>query len=558
MTQREPRDVTCPTMFDDFPGKVKYRRRGSRVVFKCPKKMRLHGKKRLDCQPDGTWDSEPPMCITSGCVPFDTSSHVHLHTRDRYSDGSLMIFSCTGNYQLVGTTEAFCNGHDWSATLPQCLSPKELVECDFESDLCGWSQDDGEEREWVRMMGPTQTGGTGPTYDHTYMEHKSGHYMYFEASNPTMEGDRARLISPTYPPAFSGKCFDLWYHMQGPDDIGHVGSLSVYVKGVSEDLDGLDPAFYIDGNQGDRWHRADLQLDDKQEDFQIVIEATKKLSYISDVALDDARTTRKTTTTSSSSSPTTTKQPLTTSTLKTTSKPTVVTQTTRLESRSASTSPLTSTSKSVPKQTTGVTEDRSPKATTTMEKTPTETVTTAKQSIASTTKIPDTARPFSTSILGRKTTTTMSTTAKATTSASFKTSTVPKSGKPTDKVTDFTTGKVSTGVTVSTPNLIDKNITDTSNNKTQPNDDETNVSDSRSQHPSDETLKPLMIGLGVGIVVGLIIIGVIVWFCRRRRYYTRGFEDEMKPITNSASLQSLNGQYYADEYHDNEEFESES
>ncbi|XP_052801790.1 mucin-5AC-like [Mya arenaria] len=745
---REPRDVTCPTMFDDFPGKVKYRRRGSRVVFKCPKKMRLHGKKRLDCQPDGTWDSEPPMCITSGCVPFDTSSHVHLHTRDRYSDGSLMIFSCTGNYQLVGTTEAFCNGHDWSATLPQCLSPKELVECDFESDLCGWSQDDGEEREWVRMMGPTQTGGTGPTYDHTYMEHKSGHYMYFEASNPTMEGDRARLISPTYPPAFSGKCFDLWYHMQGPDDIGHVGSLSVYVKGVSEDLDGLDPAFYIDGNQGDRWHRADLQLDDKQEDFQIVIEATKKLSYISDVALDDvrvytcetlttttttpsttstqstastastistsaatttttvtttaaatttapppqpttttlaaasstaaatakpsvakttetdtsttmptqrqetssattsitpptktttqitstlhtqsskgkslttlptkksqsstvttpkptvisstkvhtsttqsvstkeavqttpvqittvthkpftttsqitkARTTRKTTTTSSSSSPTTTKQPLTTSTLKTTSKPTVVTQTTRLESRSASTSPLTSTSKSVPKQTTGVTEDRSPKATTTMEKTPTETVTTAKQSIASTTKIPDTARPFSTSILGRKTTTTMSTTAKATTSASFKTSTVPKSGKPTDKVTDFTTGKVSTGVTVSTPNLIDKNITDTSNNKTQPNDDETNVSDSRSQHPSDETLKPLMIGLGVGIVVGLIIIGVIVWFCRRRRYYTRGFEDEMKPITNSASLQSLNGQYYADEYHDNEEFESES
>ncbi|WAR03113.1 MLRP1-like protein, partial [Mya arenaria] len=276
---REPRDVTCPTMFDDFPGKVKYRRRGSRVVFKCPKKMRLHGKKRLDCQPDGTWDSEPPMCITSGCVPFDTSSHVHLHTRDRYSDGSLMIFSCTGNYQLVGTMEAFCNGHDWSATLPQCLSPKELVECDFESDLCGWSQDDGEEREWVRMMGPTQTGGTGPTYDHTYMEHKSGHYMYFEASNPTMEGDRARLISPTYPPAFSGKCFDLWYHMQGPDDIGHVGSLSVYVKGVSEDLDGLDPAFYIDGNQGDRWHRADLQLDDKHEDFQIVIEATKKLTY---------------------------------------------------------------------------------------------------------------------------------------------------------------------------------------------------------------------------------------------------------------------------------------
>jgi hypothetical protein len=51
-----------------------------------------------------------------------------------------------------------------------------------------------------------------------------------------------------------------------------------------------------------------------------------------------------------------------------------------------------------------------------------------------------------------------------------------------------------------------------------------------------------MIGLGVGIVAGLIIIGVIAYVCvRRRKFYTSRYEDELKPITNSASVQSLNG-----------------
>ncbi|XP_060607390.1 mucin-2-like [Ruditapes philippinarum] len=86
-------------------------------------------------------------------------------------------------------------------------------------------------------------------------------------------------------------------------------------------------------------------------------------------------------------------------------------------------------------------------------------------------------------------------------------------------------------------------------------DNSITVSEGRSQHPEDDTLKPLMIGLGVGIVSGLIIIGVIAYVCvRRRKFYTSRHEDELKPITNSASLQSLNnGHFYQDE-----EYESES
>ena len=80
------------------------------------------------------------------------------------------------------------------------------------------------------------------------------------------------------------------------------------------------------------------------------------------------------------------------------------------------------------------------------------------------------------------------------------------------------------------------------------------VAESRSQHPADETLKPLMIGLGVGIVAGLIIIGVVAWVCvRRRKFYTSRYEDELKPITKSSSSENFNNVQY--EYHDDEEYQ---
>ena len=77
------------------------------------------------------------------------------------------------------------------------------------------------------------------------------------------------------------------------------------------------------------------------------------------------------------------------------------------------------------------------------------------------------------------------------------------------------------------------------------------IAEQRSQHPEDETLKPLMIGLGVGIVAGLIIIGIVAWVCvRRRKFYTSRYEDELKPITKSSSSENFNNIQY--EYHDDE------
>lgn len=39
--------------------------------------------------------------------------------------------------------------------------------CTFENGRCGWSQDTTDDFDWVPRRGPTPSGFTGPTADHT-------------------------------------------------------------------------------------------------------------------------------------------------------------------------------------------------------------------------------------------------------------------------------------------------------------------------------------------------------------------------------------------------------
>uniref|UniRef100_A0A8D3DBZ6 MAM domain-containing glycosylphosphatidylinositol anchor protein 2-like n=1 Tax=Scophthalmus maximus TaxID=52904 RepID=A0A8D3DBZ6_SCOMX len=85
-------------------------------------------------------------------------------------------------------------------------------QCGFEDEaLCLFSQDKSDEFDW--------------TSDHTGS--KQGFYMYIETSRPRLEGDKARLISPTFnmnsrgssPSSSSSSsftyCFAFFYHMYG-------------------------------------------------------------------------------------------------------------------------------------------------------------------------------------------------------------------------------------------------------------------------------------------------------------------------------------------------------
>ncbi|XP_060607387.1 mucin-5AC-like isoform X2 [Ruditapes philippinarum] len=631
--ERVERAANCPKFTEgDITGlKIKYRRQGTKASFRCRKKSR-YGPKFATCQLDGTWSNEPPLCTKPGCVPLDPSQVTNLDME--VVNGAVVKFSCLNHYLLIGDTLAYCNGKNWSAPLPRCAAPNELTECDFEDDLCGWKQDDDEEQDWILNVGATQTGNTGPKHDHTLGDTGNGHYLYFETSHPTTTGHQANLLSPMYTEDLSPMCFDFWYHILGPDVKGHVGSLEVFVLDQSQyiDDDDVKPLFYIDGNQGDQWHRGNIFIEKQDEPFQISIVATRALSNISDIAIDDVRlhnctknTTSPPVTSSSSSSTTTTSSTTSTSGTTTTtttvttkitetSSPTTVvietttttktpTETTIKKETTTTQSPETTvanTSKSeTNKPVTTTTEsttvvktsslphtsqaaisstkaDSSPKVTmerqtsqstpkpsfteTTMGNTRTmqpEIKTTRQATTQSTKKVqtPDTA--------GTLTTVSSSTTSSSTASTSSST----KSPITSTTVTSSTTSEKSStpqptqeqGVTITKAEVTNTDtggktsksakstkrtneITTKSPDKPKgDNDNSITASESRSQHPEDDTLKPLMIGLGVGIVSGLIIIGVIAYVCvRRRKFYTSRHEDELKPKTNSASLQSLN------------------
>lgn len=116
-----------------------------------------------------------------------------------------------------------------------------------------WSLHSVDDFDWTRQSGATSSSGTGPTFDHTFGTAK-GYYMFIETSLPRRPGDKAQLLSPTYPPT-SGKCLQFWYHMYGR----HIGTLNVRVKRAVQGK----PTYFLQwsrsGDHGNRWRVAQVE-----------------------------------------------------------------------------------------------------------------------------------------------------------------------------------------------------------------------------------------------------------------------------------------------------------
>uniref|UniRef100_A0A8D3C1A8 MAM domain containing glycosylphosphatidylinositol anchor 2a n=1 Tax=Scophthalmus maximus TaxID=52904 RepID=A0A8D3C1A8_SCOMX len=149
-------------------------------------------------------------------------------------------------------------------------------QCGFEDEaLCLFSQDKSDEFDWTR---------------HTLT---SGFYMYIETSRPRLEGDKARLISPTFnmnsrgssPSSSSSSsftyCFAFFYHMYGK----HTGALNVFLrqKGPSPSDTSV---WTLTGNQGDRWRQAKVDIHPTTA-FQMVLEGVRGSGIEGDIAIDD-------------------------------------------------------------------------------------------------------------------------------------------------------------------------------------------------------------------------------------------------------------------------------
>ena len=115
-----------------------------------------------------------------------------------------------------------CGGGDGSSgwvgpftfTTLQCALQSFPYQEDFENGgampAC-WLQSSSDEQDWIVRQNGTPSGNTGPDNAHT-----GTYYLYFEASDPVLNGDEAHIISP--PIDFAGianPSMSLYYHMFG-------------------------------------------------------------------------------------------------------------------------------------------------------------------------------------------------------------------------------------------------------------------------------------------------------------------------------------------------------
>lgn len=66
--------------------------------------------------------------------------------------------------------------------------------CDFETDMCKWSNIRGDEFDWRRDSGGTPSLGTGPSTDHTTGT-RNGLFSFLCLSTPSLSTAKKRLLT---------------------------------------------------------------------------------------------------------------------------------------------------------------------------------------------------------------------------------------------------------------------------------------------------------------------------------------------------------------------------
>ncbi|XP_046545765.1 MAM and LDL-receptor class A domain-containing protein 1-like [Haliotis rubra] len=185
--------------------------------------------------------------------------------------------------------------------------PKIGLSCAFEKDMCVWAQDNVDNFDWRRTKGLSDDRSSGPLGDHTT---GSGYYVYMRGADSSHPGEYTRLTTP-FIEAYSPSNMTFWYHMNGAG----IGTLKVLRLGLDHLTSEL---FSVSGRQGPDWHQGHVNIQPGR--FRIVIEATAKLHYGSDIAIDDIvasvfevfpMTTTPTPTTTTPTPPTTAPKPIT-------------------------------------------------------------------------------------------------------------------------------------------------------------------------------------------------------------------------------------------------------
>ncbi|XP_034192105.2 MAM and LDL-receptor class A domain-containing protein 1 isoform X1 [Osmia lignaria lignaria] len=155
--------------------------------------------------------------------------------------------------------------------------------CNFAGGFCDWSNDAEDDFDWTISRGsgnPT----TGPAMDSSTDRSTAGGYAYIDSSFPRRPGDRARLISASFPApsADTPMCMHFWFHMFGSG----IGVLKLFLRNFRSLDTPLREIWSLNGNAGNTWFVAQITIG-SVDDFQLIFEATVGSTGMGDIAIDD-------------------------------------------------------------------------------------------------------------------------------------------------------------------------------------------------------------------------------------------------------------------------------
>ncbi|XP_078811764.1 apical endosomal glycoprotein isoform X1 [Oryzias latipes] len=140
------------------------------------------------------------------------------------------------------------------------------ISCNFDSDLCGWYQDNSDNFDWSALSEDDHTTGHGRS-------------LAVDMWSPLLRGAFGRLISFPQVPGPSNSCLSFFYKLYGPN----TGALTVKVT----DLSGHESVLWTrSGAHGNMWHEAHCPVPHQLTNFQLVFEAVRS-GFDGRVAIDD-------------------------------------------------------------------------------------------------------------------------------------------------------------------------------------------------------------------------------------------------------------------------------
>ena len=105
------------------------------VYYYCTAGYVIEGKDVATCQPDGTWDIDPPHCYRISCPPptlpanSKVLSPMSFNTSQGASDGKIVVLTCKPGYYRIGSFRTMtCSAGQWQLPASFKCSPKSCAD----------------------------------------------------------------------------------------------------------------------------------------------------------------------------------------------------------------------------------------------------------------------------------------------------------------------------------------------------------------------------------------------------------------------------------------------